>query len=291
MAKNRGLGRGFDALIPTRLDDTQQPAAAADGDAVKQIRPDDIRPNPHQPRQLFEEEALGELAASLKQHGILQPLVVTSAGNDKYELIAGERRLRAAKLAGLKTVPAVVRSFDEQQKLELALIENLQRADLNPIETAIAYRKLVDEFNLSPDQVAQRVGQARSTVSNTMRLLALPPEASRAVAEGRISEGHARAILSAEPGKRQELLELIIKNHWTVRQAEEFTRAYTKPQGSKEQGLKRIAGSNDLTKALESYLGAKVTMQPTARGGKLIIAYTSDDELQRIIATIKPEAG
>ncbi|HSX41223.1 MAG TPA: ParB/RepB/Spo0J family partition protein [Candidatus Saccharimonadales bacterium] len=288
MAKNRGLGRGFDALIPTDVGDVQAAVLASTGDAVHQIDPSTVMPNPHQPRQTFNEAELGDLAASIKTHGVLQPLVVSKQG-DKYELIAGERRLRASKLAGLKTVPVIIRSFDEQQKLELALIENVQRSDLNPIETAMAYRKLVDEFNLTVDQVAQRAGQARSTVSNVMRLLSLSEPARQAVAGGQISEGHARAILSVnDEAKRTELLDLIIKNQWTVRQAEEFTRAFKAPAGSKEHGLKRIAGSNDLTKALESYLGTKVTMQPGAKGGKLVIAYDSDTELQRIIETINP---
>lgn len=290
MAKNRGLGRGFDALIPTDVSDvTAAVTTPTAGDAVHQVDPDVISPNPHQPRQTFEEADLKELSVSIKEHGVLQPLVVNRQG-DKYELIAGERRLRASKLAGLKTVPVIVRSFDEQQKLELALIENVQRADLNPIETAVAYRKLVDEFNLSADQVAQRVGQARSTVSNIMRLLSLPAPARDALVKGQISEGHARAILSVnDEAKQRQLLDMIIKNNWTVRQAEEFTRAFKAPAGSKDHGLKRIAGSNDLTKALEAYLGTKVSMQPSAKGGKLVIAYSSDEELQRIIETINPK--
>ncbi|HVE81029.1 MAG TPA: ParB/RepB/Spo0J family partition protein, partial [Candidatus Dormibacteraeota bacterium] len=170
--RKRGLGRGFEAIIPTDI------TGSSDSERITQIPVTDVVPNPHQPRQDFKPSDLQGLADSIRHHGILQPLVVTKTDHG-YELIAGERRLRAAKLIGLAEVPAIVRSFDEQQKLELALIENLQRADLNAIETAAAYRKLVDEFNMTPSEIAAKVGQALPTVSNTMRLLNLTPEVQK----------------------------------------------------------------------------------------------------------------
>jgi ParB family chromosome partitioning protein len=292
--KKRGLGRGFDSLIPTQVVETEFDVTAPvdqtghrHSDALREVEPELVDPNPHQPRTRFDETQLQELAASIREHGILQPLVVTRAG-ERYELIAGERRLRAAKLAGMMLVPVIVRSFDEQQKLELALIENLQRANLNPIETATAYRKLMDQFNLSNDQVGQKVGKDRSTVANTLRLLNLPLEAKRAVSEGKISEGHARVILSiGEPDKQLELLELIGKNNWSVRQAEEFARAFKGGSGTKEKAHARIAASNDLTRDLGEYLGTKVVQVGTAKGGKLVIEYYTDADLDRIVGAIR----
>lgn len=294
--KKRGLGRGFDALIPTDLIDEEfDPTAktTAGGkrvaaEMVQLIDPAAIEPNPHQPRQIFDEAQLQSLAESIKLHGILQPVVVSEVGAGKYQLIAGERRVRAAKIAGEQTVPAIVRSFSEQQKLELALIENLQRQDLNPIETATAYKKLIDEFNVQQGELAKRVGRDQSTISNTIRLLGLPLEAKRALATGKISEGHARQILSVSGIERQlALLDLIIKNGWTVRQAEAFARDFKAPTASKEKAIERVSDTNDLTKDLGAYLGTKVTIYRTAKGGKLQIEYYSDEELDRIYRAIK----
>jgi ParB family chromosome partitioning protein len=293
----RGLGRGFDSLIPTQIVEDEFDVTAktdAEGkrtssDTVHELDPELIDPNPHQPRQHFDEQALEALAASIRVHGILQPLVVTRAGS-RYELIAGERRLRAAKRAGLEAVPVIVRSFDEQEKLELALIENIQRAELNPLEVATAYRKLIDQFNLSLSDISERVGRDRSTVSNTMRLLNLPIEAKRALVEEEITEGHARVILSVvEPEKQLEMLGLITKNGWTVRQAEEYARGLKGKRGSHMKAKARIAAVNQLTMDLGEILGTKVTQQHTAKGGKLIIEYYSEEELQRIYQAIRRE--
>jgi ParB family chromosome partitioning protein len=237
---------------------------------------------------------LETLAASIREHGILQPLVVSAASNDRFELIAGERRLRASKLANLSSVPVIVRSFSEQQKLELALIENLQRAELNPIETAEAYRKLGTEFNLSLEQISQRTGQAKSTVSNTMRLLQLPPEARRAVAEGQISEAHGRTLLAVQDPQRQaELLAGIVNQGWTVRQSEEFARQAKAdaPAGPAKAGRpsNRAVVDNPAVQRLSHYLGTKVSLQPRSKGGRLVIEYGSDDELQRLISGIAPD--
>jgi ParB family chromosome partitioning protein len=257
---------------------------------LREVSPNIVDPNPHQPRLSFNEGELENLADSIRVHGILQPLVVTQLGM-RYELIAGERRLRAAKLVGLPTVPVIVRSFDEQQKLELALIENIQRAELNPIELATAYRKLMDQFGLTYDQMGKRVGgRDRSTIANTVRLLGLPLEAKRAVAEGIITEGLARVILTlSEEQKQLELLKLIVDKGWTVRQAEEYARGLRENAGNHEKAKARIAGVNDLTKSLGDYLGAKVQQVATAKGGKLIIEYYSEEELDRIYRAIKHE--
>lgn len=285
----RGLGRGFDALIPTDIvEQTFDPTAATDskgarvGEQVVEASPDQVSPNPHQPRQDFNPTALASLASSIKAHGILQPLVVTQVDGG-YQLIAGERRLRAAKQAGLTKVPLIVRSYDEQTKLELALIENLQRADLNPMETATAYRKLSDQFNLRLEDMSKRVGRDITTISNTMRLLGLPPDAKRAVSERTISEGHARVILSVpNAAKQAELLKLIMEHSWSVRQAEEFARALKPRGGSTTKGFKRLATTNELTEAIGQRLKAKVTLQNNAKGGRLIIQFDSERDLERI---------
>jgi ParB family chromosome partitioning protein len=301
--RKRGLGRGFDALIPTQMvEDEFDVTAPVDSsghrtsaDLVHEVSPSLVDPNPHQPRQNFDGPALEALSASIRVHGILQPLVVTRVG-ERFELIAGERRLRAAKLAGLDAVPVIVRSFDEQQKLELALIENLQRAELNPIEVATAYRKLLDQFNLRLEDLGKRIGKDISTISNTTRLLNLPAEAKRALIEDLIKEGHARVILSVveedkeiQEEKRIELLGMILRNHWTIRQAEEFARGYKGKTGSKAKAAARIAAVNQLTMDLGDYLGAKVTQIRTAKGGKLVIEYYSEEELERIYKAIKAE--
>jgi ParB family chromosome partitioning protein len=298
MAMQKGLGRGLEALIPTQIVEEEfDPTAAVETsqgvrvsrDEVRQVNPNTIVPNPHQPRTFFDETALEELSLSIKEHGILQPLVVTQKG-DGYELIAGERRLRASKLAKLATVPVIIRSFSEQQKLELALIENLQRENLNPIETATSYRKLIDQFNLTNEQVAKRVGKSPSAVSNTMRLLNLPLEVKRAVATGKISEGHARAILMVQGGEKQlGMLEMILSQGLTVRQAENLSRDFKQAKATKQKSLAKVADTNDLTSTLSDYLGAKVSIQRTAKGGKLMIEYYSDEELDRIYQAIKGE--
>jgi len=287
--KKRGLGRGFESLIPTTLVDPEFDVTAAKDESgarvlegLHEVEVNLVDPSPHQPRQVFEPGALEELAASVRVHGVMQPLVVTAA-DGRYELIAGERRLRAAKLAGLSVVPVIVRSLSDQHKMELALIENLQRADLNAVETATVYRKLMDQFNLSYEEIGKRVGKDRSTVANTVRLLGLPLEAKRALSEGRISEGHARVILSlAEPEKQLALLEMLEKHGWSVRKAEEFARGFKGESGDQTKAAARIAAVNDYTKRLSGLFGTKVTQVATAKGGKLVIEYYSQEDLDRI---------
>ncbi len=297
---NRGLGRGFEALIPTQLVEEEfDPTAAVasapgqkrvSADTILHVDPSLVDPNPHQPRQAFDENALNELASSIREHGILQPMIVTEEGNGRYQLIAGERRLRAAKLVQLSTVPVIVRSFTGQQKLELAIIENLQREDLNPMEMATAFRKLVDQFNMTLEAISKRVGKDGSTISNTMRLLNLPLEAKRAVAAGKMSEGHARVILSVPSYEKQlALTKLILSHTWTVRQTEEFARSFKEEKATKDTALKRIAGSSELTRSLGDYLGTKVDVIYRATGGRLQIDFYSEEELDRIYKAIKHE--
>lgn len=288
--KSRGLGRGFDALLPMGVSDPEfDVTASLGGNGTSELPLASIVPNPHQPRQTFDESTLAQLADSIGVHGVLQPVVVTKLGEGRYELIAGERRLRAAKIAGLSTIPALVRSFDEQTKLELALIENLQREDLNPLEVATAYRKLFDQFSMTLDQIAARVGKDKSTVSNVMRLLGLPTEAKRALVACEITEGHARTILMvSDPIKQALLLHTIRTKFLSVRQAEEFARGLREEVGGMEKAHKRIENSNEVTKSLSEYLGTRVTMRTTAKGGQLTIDYYSDEELERIYAAIRP---
>ena len=223
MSRKRGLGRGLEALIPAGEE------SLAGSDAPRRLPLDDLRPNPRQPRRDIPRSELEELAASIREHGVLQPLVVTPASDgDGYLLIAGGRRLEAARMVGLETVPVVVRVADERQSLEMALVENLQRADLDPLESADGYRQLVEDFGLSHEEVAKRVGKSRSTVSNTLRLLKLPASVRQALASGRLSEGHARALLALPtPQAQSAAAQTVLKRSLNVRQTEELVQRLT----------------------------------------------------------------
>jgi ParB family transcriptional regulator, chromosome partitioning protein len=290
----RGLGRGFDALLPTGFDVAFDPTASQSagqrvGDSVAKLAVDAVVANPLQPRQQFDSSSMAQLTESVRAHGVLQPVIVSDLGGGRYELIAGERRLRASKAAGLGEIPAIVRTFDEQQKLELALIENLQREDLNPLEVATAYRKLMDQFGFTMATIAERVGRDQSTVSNTVRLLNLPDEAKEAMMSGTISEGHGRQILALEnnPAKQLVLLQLITGGSWSVRQAEQFVRSVRDGKTRVEVAIKRLRTETPLTRDLGEYLGAKVEVHKLARGGRLTIEYYSDEELDRIYDVIR----
>jgi ParB family chromosome partitioning protein len=243
-----------------------------------------IVPNPQQPRLRFDEEKLQELAASIKEHGVIQPLIVTKNGN-QYEIIAGERRFQASKIAGLKSVPVIVRDATELQKLELAIIENVQRHDLNVIEEAKSYLKLSAEFDLSQEEVAKKMGKSRSAVANKLRLLHLPIEIQKALIEGKITEGHAKAILAIEnPEKQRALFEMILKNNLTVRQTEDKTKEISVKTHTRhatvDPEVKRI--ENILT----GTLGTKVKVSKAGAGGKIIIDYYSQEELDNILSKV-----
>lgn len=291
-AKKMGLGRGFDSLIPTDvLDETFDPTAERDEQLseLRQLRLADVQPDPEQPRRHFDDEALAELAASIREHGIVQPIVVIrhKAG---YMIVAGERRWRAAKLAGLTEVPAIVRTMSDQHKLEVALIENLQRRDLNPLETATAYLKLHTQFNLTYEQVAQQVGSKPSTISNILRLLRLPDDAKSALIAGDISEGHARQILALEgdPDIQASLLTYICREGWSVRKAEQFVVGYRQALKGKaekvaaDKAVTHTATETPLTKALADRLSLPVTIKTMAHGGRVIISYKNDAELENL---------
>lgn len=270
-----GLGRGLDALIPGG-DMTE--TGMANEVAISLI---DV--NPHQPRTAFNEEDLKELSDSIKKHGVLQPLIVSPKG-DHFELIAGERRLRASKMANLLRVPVIVREVSEHEKLEMAIIENVHRRDLDSVDEAVSYRKLMEEFNYTQEQVAEAVGKSRPVVANKLRLLSLPVEVKRALKEGKISEGHARALLAIEsPAQRELAFQRIINEGMNVRDIEAHSKN-VKSGGNKTEtdpALKHL--SDDL----KNYLGAKVQITDGNKGGKVTISYYSKEELNRIYQKIK----
>ena len=277
-----GLGRGLAALIPTRAEmpgTIELPIAA-------------ISRNPYQPRRAMDREALAGLAASIAEHGVLQPVLVSQTTGG-YRLIAGERRLRAAEMAGLERIPALVRSVDDDQQLAFALVENLQRADLNPLEEARAFDQLINEFGLTQEQVAQRMGRSRSAIANTLRLIQLAPAVQEAVLAGELSEGHARALGGlAAPAEQEAALRVITARGLSVRQAEELVRR------AGDGGRRRAGGTGGGTgegtaadsttelegieRGLRAALGTKVSVAPRARGGRITIDYYSDDDLARL---------
>jgi ParB family transcriptional regulator, chromosome partitioning protein len=290
MARKGGLGKGLDAL----LQDTSRPAPAAtpSGDSgVIEAPINKIFPNPQQPRQIMKEEQLRELADSINEHGIIQPLIVTyDEAKDQYILIAGERRLRASTLAGLETVPVLVREATNQQQLELALIENVQRSDLTALETAEAYEHLRKEFSLSHDDIAERVGKSRTAVTNTLRLLKLSSVVKQALAEDQITEGHARALLALSTKQGQAAaLQSIIKQGLNVRQTEELVR---KLSGEKPAPKLRKAPSPEileLEQQLRTHFGTKVTLSHGKKGGSVIIHYYSNEELDALMGRLLEE--
>lgn len=283
--KKPALGKGFGALIPQDFDKS---ILFDDGERVQKIAISDIMPNPDQPRTTFEPKALEQLAASIKQHGVLQPLVATPQKDGTYTLIAGERRLRASQLAGLTKVPVIVRSARELERLELAIVENVQRVDLSPLEQALSIERLHQQFNMTYEDIARRLGKGTSTVNNTVRLLQLPEQARAALQAEQISEGHARAILALKPHpeKQLDLLKSIIDLGWSVRQAERYVTSVKEGFKEKEATKARMQTETPATKSLSKRLGAPVHIRRTARGGKLEISFKSDEELENILGSL-----
>jgi ParB family chromosome partitioning protein len=286
----QALGRGLDSLIPKKtftaasgeLDN--KPVVLVDDDRIFHINLDEIVMNPYQPRHNFSEVALRELMDSIKEHGILQPLVVTRK-DGSYELIAGERRWRSAKQLGFKTVPVLIREASEQKKLELALIENLQRQDLDLIETARAYRRLMDEFNLTQEETAQKAGKARSSLANTLRLLELPLEIQEALSSGRISEAHAKYLLGiANPVQQTILFKKILNQNLSVLQTHEETKRLG---GTKAARVKVNYADQDKEEKLRSFFGTKVRIIRSGRGGRVTLDFYSEEELGNIIDKIE----
>lgn len=281
MARKAGLGRGLEALIPGG--EEIQPIGGSLSIPVEKILP-----NPLQPRAEIHDEELNELADSIREHGILMPLIVTqNANSDQYTLIAGERRLRAAQLAGLEMVPVIIRQATDEERLELALIENIQRSDLNPLETADAYFQLSQTFKLSHDEIARRVGKSRVSVTNTLRLLNLSTAGRQALLDGQITEGHARAVLGLESSQAQNAaLQTIISNQLNVRQAENLVKKLSGERPIKSTKPALPAEIRALEEQLRHNLGTKVSLRHGKQGGTITIYYFSDEELESLIKKI-----
>jgi len=303
MARRIGLGKGLDALLdnnddtahdePRAVESKAAPPAGGKSQNIVQLRIDKLIPNPGQPRKKFDETELRELADSIKSYGIIQPIIAARLENDGGDgtciIIAGERRTRAAKLAGLETVPVVIRDYTDQKRLEISLIENIQRSDLNPIEEAAAYKNLMDFSNLSQDELAARMGKNRSTVANALRLLKLPVEIQKSIEEGKVSSGHARALLSvAEVKARDKLYREILSNDISVRETEKRASALSagikeKPPAAKnDKGKKHAAEINAMVEKFIGRLGTKVTIEGDLNKGRIYIDYYSMEDLERL---------
>jgi ParB family chromosome partitioning protein len=279
MGRRSGLGRGLEALIPT----TEERESA-----VAQVSVSAITANPMQPRTTLDPEALEELAASIREHGMIQPLIVTQQGPERYQLIAGERRLEASRIAGLAMVPVIVKEATPQQVLELALVENIQRADLNPLEEAAAFQQLVEEFGLTQEQVAERVGKSRVAVTNILRLLRLPAEVKQALADGAIREGHARALLALPTTEAQvAALKTVVSKALSVRQTEELVRRLLAEPPAKKPAQPVSPKVRALEEEFRQTLGTRVNLYRDRKGrGRLVIHFYSEEELQAIYDVI-----
>ena len=268
------LGRGLSSLIPQRT---------VSESAIVDVPLAHVRPNPYQPRKHIDDAGLEELAASIREHGVLQPVLVTET-LDGYQLIAGERRVRASRLAGLERIPALVRQLADRDQLEVALVENVQRSDLDPIEEALAYRQLIDEFGLTQERVAERVGKARATIANTLRLLELHADVQAAIGDGRATEGHGRALAGLPVEGQAQVLRTVLAQGMSVRQTEELVRRLREPRPAKAAPAARRLDP-DLERVeehLREQLGTKVSLSRSRTGGRIVIEYYSDEELARL---------
>lgn len=288
-----GLGRGLGSLIPAKTNNEGVSGAShsagvidrGDREQVTKVNPSEIVPNPKQPRQNFTESALEELVESIREHGIIQPLIVTRTASG-YELIAGERRLRSAKKLGLTEVPVIIRRADEQKKLEWAIIENIQRSNLNALELAQSYKQLADEFNLTQEALAKRLGKPRSSVANILRIMSLPEEIQKAIGEGVITEGHAKVLMGLDSEvKQQQLFKKILANQMSVNEAMQETR---RAGGTKQ--AKVVVGPNDKDKelALGRWFSAKVSIKRSRKGGTIVVNFGDDEELGEILRKVEP---
>jgi len=286
-----GLGKGLASLIPSKVlrPANVKPDETMSGEFIHELSVASIKPNPHQPRKLFAEQGIEELMSSIKEYGILQPLIVTEIGDGAYELVAGERRWRAAKLLGLATVPVIIRRAGEMEKLELSLIENLQREDLNPIERAEAYHRLIDEFGLTREEAAKRLGKSRSVVANALGLLSLPTEIQLAVSQGKISEGHARVIVGLSTVAEQlNFFKQIVDLKLNVRQTEQAgrkikVRPYTRRVSQTDPAL--LAKEEQL----RQFFGTRVRIKKSGQAGHIEISFFSDEELEGILRRLSLE--
>jgi len=286
----KALGRGLDALIPGASRQTVSPPSPAADTAggERRVAIDDIRPNPRQPRANFDATALAELAASIRAKGVLQPLLVRPSSQGGYELIAGERRLRAAESAGLETVPVVVRESSDDESLEIALIENIQRDDLSPLEEAAAYQRLIEEFGHTQDEIAERVGKSRPAIANAIRLLRLPESVRREITRGRLTAGHARTLLSLDNADAQlRAARQILARQMSVRDAE--TTIARRKDGGRQPA--RDPHRQALERELALALGTRVRIRPRGRGGRIEIEYYSNEELQGLSDRLRRTSG
>lgn len=292
--KRNGLGKGLDSLIPNKNEKKPKTSAKIDDREKKEeevlksgeimVKINQVEPNRDQPRKDFDEDALVELADSIKQFGILQPLIVQKK-KDYYEIIAGERRWRAAKIAGVKEVPVIVKEFTDQEIVEISLIENIQRENLNPIEEAMAYKRLLEEFNLKQDEVAERVSKSRTAVTNSMRLLKLSPRVQQMIVDDMISTGHARALLAIEDEEQQYMLaNKIFDEKLSVRETEKLVKALKNPKKEgKKPEIEHVFVYENLEEQMKNIIGTKVRVNPKTNGkGKIEIEYYSEEELERI---------
>jgi ParB family transcriptional regulator, chromosome partitioning protein len=286
--EKKALGRGLDALLPTSR--PTMPMESERGD-VQQLRLESIVPNRYQPRQHFSENELTELADSLKHNGLLQPILVRRKGDGIFELIAGERRLRAAKLAGLEKIPALIRNCSDQESMVLALVENLQRDDLNPMDTARAYHRMLNEFSLTQDAVAQKVSRDRSSIANMLRLMTLPAEVQELIESSQLSTGHAKVILGLfSPEAQIRLARQIIQDKLSVRDAEQILQHHSEGRRQAKRASRPPVRS-DLEERLQKRLGTRVHIEKGRRGGKIIIQYFSPEELDGVVEKILNDSG
>ncbi|MEX2605397.1 MAG: ParB/RepB/Spo0J family partition protein [Gracilimonas sp.] len=303
MATKKVLGRGLGAFFPEYQEEGKENNQGKDKEGVEKsiVKPEDrvnivlfvpvdhIRKNPHQPRKEFDEERLEELGSSIKKHGLIQPITVRYIGEKRFELISGERRLRAAKLAGVKEIPAYIREADDEQSMAFALIENIQREELNPLEVALGYKRLLEEFDYTQAQVAERVGKNRTTVTNMLRLLTLPDFIQSALKSNQISMGHARALITIEDEDIQhKILKKILDKGLSVRQIEDAVRNLTNPAKAKKKTNTKNDPDNpfyeEISARLRSTFSTKVNVVPKKKGGEIKIEYYSDDDLERILS-------
>ena len=287
----RGLGRGFEALIPTdNIDSSFDPTAVEDAkdSKLREIKVSDIEPDPNQPRREFKPEQLKTLANSIKVHGVLQPIVVTKDGG-KYRIVAGERRWRASKIAEIEKIPAIVRTLDAQNRLELSLIENVQREDLNAIETATAYAKLKNQFNMTSEEVAHRVGKSETAVINTMRLLSLPEDAKHAMVEHGLSEGQMRPLITATPEQIKTVLPRIINESWSARKVEQYmVELKTRDRAAKDAKESLVSSESESRAAsLSKKLGVSVKVRTSARGsGDIVLKFKNEKEFEKLCSIL-----
>ena len=281
--KNSGLGRGLDALFA----ESSVLKEMKENENIKHIKIIDIEPNPDQARKSFKSEALDELAKSIKEYGVLQPIIVENKSN-YYQIIAGERRWRAAKKAGLKEIPCIVRNDDEQRTKEISLIENIQRENLNPIEKAVGYKELIDNYNLKQQELADKLGISRSYVANTLRILNLDKRVIKLVIDGKLTEGHCKSLVAIEdPEKQYKTALRIIENDATVKDVEKLVQKEKKSTNKKDKKFEAVC--KDIEKTFENYFGTKVTLNAGSRSGRIVIKYSSNEELERILSLVRKD--